>query len=99
MPATVKVEISHDGMNVYASALRPNLQIKHGFLSDKIKQVGAVSFSYGLNGGIRRIGNLHVDYDWSGNVKRVTGRDDRVEVVVFTHAESQSNGGRKSNFK
>lgn len=90
MPPMVRVEISHDGKDVYVVALQPNLNISYGFLNrDQIKRGGNVALSYGLGGGIRRIGGFSVVYDWGGHVQRIAGCDDRVEVVVHTHSQAR----------
>lgn len=88
MPLMVRVEISHDGKDVYVVALQPNLKISYGFLNrDQIKRIGNVDLSYGFGGGIRRIGGFSVVYDWFGHVQRIAGRDERVEVVVHTRSQ------------
>ena len=88
MPPIVRVEISHDGKDVYVIALQQNVNISYGLLNrNQIKRVGNVTLSYGLNNSVRRIGGFSVVYDWGGHVQRIAGKDDRVEVVVHTRAQ------------
>lgn len=86
----MRVEISHDGMDVYPAALRPNIKFRYGWLNGgKIQQVGPVDFSYGWSGGIRQIGNLTVHYGWNGNISEITGKDSRVEVILYTRSQAR----------